>query len=817
MKTTTYFYRLLLLLFVFLGLTYQKVQARDINIQGTVYTVDTLSHMKIGPGTYFTSLKLYTSLHQLRVYFAHVDATNPYISFNTVVGRDSLIGCEGTSTMAIRKTKPGEDYFVGTNGDFFSTSGDVGFPCHGVVTSSQVGRAVSNSSYFAFSGNQPMIDIFNFEGSSITAKGQTRVLNGFNKVRYENEIILYNTLQGTHTRSNNYGTELQVRLKEGASWQINTPTPLVIVKKYTSKGNNKIEPNCAVISGHGTGAAFLENLAAGDEITINPSIFPLSTTGTPQITSLLGGDRIILKEGIVQENDWASRHPRTAMGYSGNKKTVIFCVVDGRGISIGVTTKQLASIMKEAGATTALNLDGGGSSAIYVKELGVMNKTSDGRERAVSNGFYAINTAPVDAQVTEIAAYKQHLDLPRYAKYTPSFYGYNQYGTLVNVKMKNVKLSCPSSMGTILNDTTYIASGETGGVIKATLGDVSTHIYVDLTTDITPQLRLDEVIADAAHPYLIEVETKVGDHFMPIMPEALNWTVDEPLICKVEGGKLIGLKTGDTTITGTLGNHSVTQRVHVQIPSEEEVPICSFSKFSTWELKHISAIKNVSLSSEELPLSVDFTYNSGRAPYVELRKEMPLFGLPSAVKWVINTGDLDVTKALVSFKTANELSYTTYTFNTIPQQQDVTLEVKLDDLLEKMKDRSSYPITMKGIKFMLSSNTSGTTYQLKVKDYAVCYKTLGSGIQETNTRQNLWDIYPNPVTGNRLTLNYTGQEKESIPMTIELYTLTGQKVYTQKYPALRTTQIPVADFSEGWYLVHLVTAKECMTRKILIK
>jgi exopolysaccharide biosynthesis protein len=52
-------------------------------------------------------------------------------------------------------------------------------------------------------------------------------------------------------------------------------------------------------------------------------------------------------------------HPRTAVGFTMDGK-MILCVVDGRSsISAGVTLKQLAEIMIEAGAWYAMELDGG--------------------------------------------------------------------------------------------------------------------------------------------------------------------------------------------------------------------------------------------------------------------------------------------------------------------------------------------------------------------------------------------------------------------------------------------------------------------------
>ena len=59
-------------------------------------------------------------------------------------------------------------------------------------------------------------------------------------------------------------------------------------------------------------------------------------------------------------------HPRTAAGIRGDG-TLLLVVVDGRQpVSRGVDLEQLAALMADLGAEEALNLDGGGSSSLYV-------------------------------------------------------------------------------------------------------------------------------------------------------------------------------------------------------------------------------------------------------------------------------------------------------------------------------------------------------------------------------------------------------------------------------------------------------------------
>jgi hypothetical protein len=95
-----------------------------------------------------------------------------------------------------------------------------------------------------------------------------------------------------------------------------------------------------------------------------------------------------------------SRNPRTGVGLSRDRKTVILAVVDGRSkASVGMTCTEFASLMRALGVWDAVNLDGGGSSELYVRGPGVVNVPSDGAERVVGNHL-AIFAPPLRARAT---------------------------------------------------------------------------------------------------------------------------------------------------------------------------------------------------------------------------------------------------------------------------------------------------------------------------------------------------------------------------------------------------------------------------------
>jgi exopolysaccharide biosynthesis protein len=93
------------------------------------------------------------------------------------------------------------------------------------------------------------------------------------------------------------------------------------------------------------------------------------------------------------------RHPRTAVGKKPDG-TVVLLVVDGRASeAAGMSIHELKDFMKWMGCVDAINLDGGGSSTMYIKgqeHNGVVNYPADNKkfdhegEREVANAILII-------------------------------------------------------------------------------------------------------------------------------------------------------------------------------------------------------------------------------------------------------------------------------------------------------------------------------------------------------------------------------------------------------------------------------------------
>lgn len=108
-----------------------------------------------------------------------------------------------------------------------------------------------------------------------------------------------------------------------------------------------------------------------------------------------GAGVVLVKDGIIPtiSPTWTALDPRTAIGYT-EKNVVYLLVADGRAenFSNGLTYAQMSSIFVALGCKAAANLDGGGSAQILTRnpETGkgeIRNRPSDGKERAVFNGW----------------------------------------------------------------------------------------------------------------------------------------------------------------------------------------------------------------------------------------------------------------------------------------------------------------------------------------------------------------------------------------------------------------------------------------------
>ncbi|GHE79743.1 lipoprotein [Amycolatopsis deserti] len=163
-----------------------------------------------------------------------------------------------------------------------------------------------------------------------------------------------------------------------------------------------LQPGQTAVQGIGAAASWLA-AHAGSRLVVDSRVREAS--GSPTVTprSVVSAAPLLLRdgrlavdaatEGVVDPRDlsfgyaWSQqRQPRTMAGIDARGR-LLLVTVDGRqpGVSEGLTLVEGARLMRALGAVEAMNLDGGGSSAMVVSGA-VVNKPSDATgERAVGD------------------------------------------------------------------------------------------------------------------------------------------------------------------------------------------------------------------------------------------------------------------------------------------------------------------------------------------------------------------------------------------------------------------------------------------------
>lgn len=101
---------------------------------------------------------------------------------------------------------------------------------------------------------------------------------------------------------------------------------------------------------------------------------------------LLRNNEIFIDLTAERLQSIGGRNPRTAIGYT-EDNDLILVAVDGReGSSVGLTLLELAQYMKTLGCTNAINLDGGGSTVMYVNGQ-IVNRPNQTGGIALSNAL----------------------------------------------------------------------------------------------------------------------------------------------------------------------------------------------------------------------------------------------------------------------------------------------------------------------------------------------------------------------------------------------------------------------------------------------
>ena len=391
-----------------------------------------------------------------------VDLNNPHIKINTVAGGGTYTNKATVSQMADRTNA-----VALVNGDFFTMQLQ-GVPLGASIIDGDMksSPAVLTDiwSFGIDENNTAFIDSTKFVGSVTAPNGKSYPIDGLNKTFYwyqpskeyshESKIQMYNSFWASKSRGDK--TAGEVLLSED-----NVVEQIV----YRKNIDMKIPEGKKILQVSGGSERFMRaNVKVGDKLQINTNIEP-----NRNWKMMIGGHALLVENGAIKKytkdvNSIGGVRARTAVGISQDGKTVYIVSAEGRtNRSPGLSLNELSQFMLDLGAYKAMNLDGGGSTAMAVRNLGDLKRTRvtdperNAGERKVVNGLGVFNTTTNTGVISDV---KFESDLNTIVGEQLNLKlksGWDEFLNPIDIKNRTYTVTDNSNGANILNGLSYLS------------------------------------------------------------------------------------------------------------------------------------------------------------------------------------------------------------------------------------------------------------------------------------------------------------------------------------------------------------------------
>jgi len=401
-----------------------------------------------------TYQRLYRPEGPWAISIVEADLSRELIELRALLGGGDSTGRRAVPQMLSAQATPDRRPVAAVNADYFALAGrayttlplGLHIQAGELVTFPDLNRSV----LYLLADGTTHIDRFRPKTWLIGPGKLLFPLSGLNRPPDPGELTLLTPRFGKETRAGEAATQIVL---ESLSGPVTPNRDLMARVVSVSRGERRAIPaHGAVLVASGVAAYAVRNLKVGDEVTLRLTMEP-SVEGMREAVS--GGPRILRAGEISIENRAerfadafaTRRHPRTGVGLRDN--TLVLVTVDGRqpGFSAGMTLRELAQLFRDLGCQEAVNLDGGGSTTMVVRDQ-VVNSPSDGQPRRVANSLALFTTAPTGTPV-RLAIEPAEASLLSGDKIRLVAVGLDEYVNRVPLGGDGVQWQCSPSLGAV--------------------------------------------------------------------------------------------------------------------------------------------------------------------------------------------------------------------------------------------------------------------------------------------------------------------------------------------------------------------------------
>ena len=411
-------------------------------------------------------------------------------------------------TATVKDLAKGEEKTVAAiNGDFFSAyKGDQNFSLGIEVKDSELLQSHINPDMAAgfLSDNVLSFSYLTFEGEVETPDGKKMPIAHINKpTDYYGAVLMYTP---------HFNGGISPFLPEGIT-VVTAEDDVVTAKGVSLGGTVKIPDNGYILVIDDNMTPFLDiGFNVGDKVKTKIEFSP----SIENVETAFGGGTLLLKNGEKTEitHNVAGNNPRSAIGTNEDGSVVYFITVDGRqNISRGVTLDTLSQICLDMGAVNAINLDGGGSTAMVGKTLEnneLHNFNTPTENRKVINAI-AVTSDAASGQAAGFFINAEKECVLSGDGVSLSLTAYDKNFNRASKIPGKVRLELASGKGSIKNNVFYPTGGEKAEIAVYYDGKKTDSVSIDVIERVSGIIAPEKIKLDKGKTFEGKGKIKVFD------------------------------------------------------------------------------------------------------------------------------------------------------------------------------------------------------------------------------------------------------------------------------------------------------------------
>ncbi|SFI31049.1 Predicted protein [Paenibacillus sp. UNC496MF] len=555
-----------------------------------------LKSEKISSGVNFTSEEYnnyYKANNRVVVNRLDVNPADSNTKIITAKAYDTISAVETIGDQANREILKGNQVIAGVDGDFYDIDPASGNPLGlmmkdgELIVSQAPDEHASNyrTSFYMDNANKPGIDQIHAEGKFSVA-GTDYDVNLLNRNQAVNNGLVIHTSKLTKTRkmTHNYaadrGKSVFALIRVGNHFDGVHPgqTYTGTVVNVTSTEGFDIPDDSVVLEGVGTSQPIVQALETNAEVSFTYDLYAGKDADNHDVlkndivTSLTSNAWLVRDGAAVTTGDPAA-NARTALGMKADGSLVVVTVDKPSSSytgSVGTGLPDLAKYMQEAGAVNALNLDGGGSTEMIVRQAGsdrpvtISHPGDVNGSRLVSSSLLFVSTATKGTTVGNVVVDK-NVTLYTGSKYDFSYRLADEFGNPISGG--NGPAAWASTIGTVDANGHYLANAGIGaGEVSATVDGVKGSAKVSVVDTVYNAAFTSNnvVMINNQQKQFGFTAVDASGNQVYIDPSVAAWSLSGG-IGEVDANGLVSTNGngGTGTLTATFGPYTITTNVTV--------------------------------------------------------------------------------------------------------------------------------------------------------------------------------------------------------------------------------------------------------------